>query len=274
MSVGRAPGKLILCGEHAVVYGHPAIAIAVGLFTEVEVTPCRRVEAEGDDRLREALSALAPQGGRFSIRSELPMGAGMGSSASLAVAAVRALGSALTLEEELEQAMRAERVFHGSPSGLDAAVIARGGALRFQRGAPPAMTPLPPPSWTGVVLDTGVPGDTRAMVAQVARGAHGPLLAEIGSIADAIGDHLDNIGLLGPLLTHNHALLRALGVSTPHLDHLVGEALALGATGAKLCGAGGGGVALALHPDPAALRDALRARGHRAMLVRPPQERQ
>src|SRR5690606_15792122 len=143
-----------------------------------------------------------------------------------------------------ERALAVERRFHGTPSGVDVAVSVVGGVLRFQRSE---RTPLPAPTWQTVILDTGEKGDTASLVARVTAQRPGidPLLRRIGALVEEAQACLDDADTLGPLLDENHALLRQLGVSTPGLDDLTEFAREHGALGAKLSGAGGGGVALA-----------------------------
>ncbi|MFT4624705.1 MAG: mevalonate kinase [Myxococcota bacterium] len=265
-STGVGFGKLILCGEHAVVYGHPAVAFAVDLQTEVSIErivgPTSVVDCAADSRLVRALHAvLEPTGWRVGVQSTVPIGRGMGSSAALAVGLVRARaaldGEQLDPDTAYARAMPCERVFHGNPSGLDVAVAARGGCIRFTRGTPPKLEPLQPGDWSVVVLDTGLVGDTASLVAEVASRRPGidGTLTEIGALVDRCCASLHDAGALGPLLTQNHRLLSQIGVSTPELDDLVTLALDAGALGAKLAGAGGGGVAFALvHDDLAADR--------------------
>lgn len=256
--VGRAPGKLILLGEHAVVAGHPAIAAAVDRYTTVALTPAAGVTrvvgpAPEDARLGPALGALLPPTGlEVGITSEIPIGCGMGSSAALAVALVRALaareGRDAGFEECFERAFAVERVFHGSPSGVDHAVSALGGVVRYLR-AGPRVTPLRGLARVRlVVANTGQPGNTAEMVARVR--ARGPE-AEFREIAAVVEAAQGAWPRVGPLLDANHALLVRLGVSTPRLDATCAAMRAAGAQGAKLAGAGGGGVCFAL-VDPEA----------------------
>ena len=280
---GQGHGKLILCGEHAVVYGHPAVAFAVDLATSVTLEarpgPTAIDGAAADARLTEALRLVLPAEG-FCVRvaSSVPVGRGMGSSAALAVALVRARaaldGTTLDDDATYAAAMPCERVFHGNPSGLDVAVSVRGGCLRFTRGVPPTLEPLAPGPWQVVVLDTGVAGDTAALVAGVAsrRPAIDPHIEAIGALVDRCCGALGSPARLGPLLTENHRLLQAIGVSTPALDELVHLALDAGALGAKLAGAGGGGVAFALVADDRGADAVLRAadrHGVSARVTRP-----
>jgi mevalonate kinase len=222
-----------------------------------------------------AIAAVLPGHGLYvAIRSDLPIGRGMGSSAALAVALVRAAaryeGRTLSDDETWERGFAVERIFHGNPSGVDHAVAARGGALWYTRGPPPTFRPLPTPGWSLVVLDSGTAGDTQQMVSGVASRRPGvdADLAAIGALVSRVEAAWSDPPALGALLHENHVLLQRIGVSTPALDALVDLATSHGAWGAKLCGAGGGGVVAALHPDPARLLTAARSAGIDAFEVR------
>ncbi|MEZ4240890.1 MAG: mevalonate kinase [Myxococcota bacterium] len=277
---GTGHGKLLLCGEHAVVHGHPAIALAVDRATEVTLSPVDGpttvTSRHTDHRVLDALlTVLPPEGFDVGVRTDLPVGRGMGSSAALAVALVRARaaldGEALDGDEVYARAMPIERAFHGNPSGVDVAVAARGGCLWFVRGEPPVREALPAPGWSLVVLDTGAAGDTQQLVAGVMSRlpAIDPVLGKIGALVTEARAALADPAALGPLLTENHALLREIGVSTLALDALVQLALGAGAHGAKLAGAGGGGVVLAVVTDPAPVLAAAAAQGVPAFETRP-----
>lgn len=282
--VGQAPGKLILFGEHAVVYGHPAVAMAVDRGTTVRLTPCegpRRVRAAAmdDPRLPAALDAVLPREGLdVRIETELPVGRGMGSSASLAIALVRAQaawqGRTASMEECVEQGFRLERLFHGNPSGLDHTVSARGGAVRYRRGPEGLVIeelhlgPLPL-----VVLDTGRAGNTAELVAGVAARRPGvdPLLERIGALVDEVIPALQrgDLPAIGRAMQENQRLLVGIGVSSPEIEALVAFAMEHGSLGAKLAGAGGGGVVIALHPRPEELVAAAGGAGVAAFAVGP-----
>ena len=167
-----------------------------------------------------------------------------------------------------------ERIFHGNPSGIDHAVAALGGMLAYQKGPHgPQMkqvdVDLPPL----VVLDSGQAGNTAEQVEKVrALGKVGlDLCTEIGHITDQILSLLPHLATdrLGPLLRENHRLLARLGVSTPTLDGLVDLAMRSGALGAKLAGAGGGGVVIAVAPDPQPILDAAAQAGYTAFRTLP-----
>ena len=259
---GHGHGKLILCGEHAVVYGHPAIAFAVNRGTRV--TAQRRpgqLEVKSpiaDPGLRKAAALLfGDQGWALNIESDVPIGRGMGSSAALAVALARAHAQATSGDSSvaglMEAAMPIERHFHGNPSGVDVAVALHGHAMRFLRGPPMAWKTLPPSTWHLVVLDSQKRGNTKEQVTRVAgeRPRADPVLRDIGELVSRVEEVLDQPDELGPLLSENHRLLQKLGVSCPELDALVDFAMEHGALGAKLSGAGGGGVVFALLETPA-----------------------
>ncbi len=271
-----APGKIILAGEHAVVYGHLAVAAAVSLQTTVTLRarpgpsglgPDTDAAFLADPRLAGALGTVIPADGiEVCVSSELPVGCGMGSSAALAVALVRALavmeGVSLDADAVFERAFPIERAFHGTPSGIDHAVSARGGVVAYRRppdsAGPPQMSPIVlPRPLTLVVVDTGTPGDTASMVRAVRQrreaNAHvAAALEEIGSIAEAVADTLPggDVRALGALLDANHAVLQRIGVSTPRLDVVCAILRSNGALGAKLAGAGGGGVCFGLADGP------------------------
>lgn len=277
----RGSGKLILAGEHAVVHGQPALAFAVDRGTTVTLSdtdgPTVVDPTLGDGRVHDAVeAAVGAHGVHVAITSTLPIGRGMGSSASLAVALARAAaawhGTPTDPDTLWDAAMAVERRFHGTPSGVDVACALRGGVLRYLKGPPPTFTALPAPTaWSMVVLDSGDVGDTGALVAGVTARRSGidPLLDRIGALVDDAVAALDDPDRLGPILDANHALLQQIGVSTPRLDALADLARRAGAHGAKLSGAGGGGVVIALVTDPAPVLAAASAAGVAAFPVRP-----
>jgi len=282
-----APGKVLLLGEHAVVYGHPALAAALRRRVFVEVaedskgpiiellapsnstptpTPTRiPVPSELLHAASEMAAALgAPSAFRAIVRSELPLGGGLGSSAALGVALARAFSQLAARdcppERAEDLALQLERVFHGAPSGVDPAVCARGGVILFRRGDPAQVERISPrtPLHLAVVL-TGVMRGTRSTVLPLsARRAerpdlYDPLLAILGELARGgaqsleRGDYQD----LGVRFDAAHGVLAALGVSCPELEQAVAALRGAGALGAKLTGAGGGGAAIALARDAA-----------------------
>ena len=151
MSHARASGKVILLGEHAVVYGVPALAVGLDRGVEVELEPApepsiligeRRSETEDGGDVTRALRALLAELGAppVAVRAklELPAGSGLGVSAALGVAVARAVlafqGAVPERERVLAAAGAWESVFHGAPSGVDAAVAESGGCIQLTRG--------------------------------------------------------------------------------------------------------------------------------------------
>ncbi len=273
---GSAPGKVILLGEHAVVYGRPALAAAVGDRVEVEarLTPSTpRPGDEGaagrllDQALRRGaeLAGLPAHGLHISVTSTLPAGVGLGSSAALSVALMRALhtlaGRHAAPDSICAHAFEIEKIFHGHPSGIDNTIATYGGLLCFRRGAEPR--PLHPARPLSLVIAIGRrPRRTAATVARLRRrweqspGECEPLFDCIGALAAAAeaalggGDH----GGLGAAMRENHELLRRLEVSTDELDEMVALAMRRGALGSKLTGGGGGGAVISLCGDDGAAR--------------------
>jgi mevalonate kinase len=289
---GEANGKVILLGEHAVVHGQPAIAVGLELGVRVEVEPLDRGPRRppGDDpRLAQMVDAAASRLGipdatsfAVSVGGELPIAIGLGSSAALCVALVRALAAASGLRttpaEVAACAHALESIFHGTPSGVDSTTATYGGVLWFLAGPPPTHETIRLRRDLGLVIalsgtrhETGqTVGGLRQRVA-ARPDVYRPVLQAIGALVASArgaleaGDH----ELLGDLMNMNHALLAACGVSTPQLEETVEKARRCGALGAKLTGGGGGGAVVALAPsDPHDLAAALRDRGCEAFATR------
>ena len=269
---GFGHGKVILVGEHAVVYGHAALAVGISTGISVEArigtgrlqVPAWKLEATtGDDTpVGRALAAIV---GRmeaplldFLADAQIPSRAGLGSSAALAVAIARAAAVATgraSASDTIDAAVaEAEAIFHGDPSGIDAAAAKSGAAGTFTRAG--GWGPVPVlQAMTLCIGFSGRPRDTAAQVAAVRRlrerlPAAGDVLALLGRLADDASSALGkgDVDGLGRILDAAHGLLAALRLSSPELEALVHGARAAGAVGAKLTGAGGGGAVIALAP--------------------------
>src|SRR5437667_10484342 len=292
-AISRAPGKIILAGEHFVVLGAPAVAMAINLYSEVQVTPKNSsgVDVDADIPLRflagknrnsgvpDPRQLLRPlqlaaeatlkqvgaedRGLRMSVECEIPVAAGLGSSASTTVAIISAVarsrGIELSKKKIFELAFVPENFLHGKPSGVDQATCIYGGMILFNRPSS-AKTVRVEKEPVILVCDTGIHHATRTLVGGVVKKSQKEkkdfrnylvMVREISDgVAEALRDGDDEE--LGNLMYQNHELLRKIGVSHPKLDHLVGVAKRAGALGAKLTGAGGGGCVIVLSPSKVA----------------------
>ena len=279
-----APGKVILCGEHSVVYGEPAIAAPVSTLRAIATIAAtetalkrglRLIAADLEESLylgeapaTHPLAAIVRQvlnhlGGPpapnaiLTVRSALPIAGGLGSGAAISVAAAHALaaylGHELSPETVSALAYEVERLHHGTPSGIDNTVIAHERPVYFVKGSAPELFTIAAP-FTLLIANSGIAASTREAVAGVRRRYEAApteyvaRFARMGALAQAAREALTQgqWATLGPLLDENHALLQAIGVSLPALDRLVEAARQAGALGAKLTGAGGGGNVIAL----------------------------
>lgn len=284
MKRGSASGKVILLGEHAVVYGKPAIAVPlVQLRATAQILPSSPgdglvldlpdvdqrlalAQAPADHALahvtRRTLAALgldpAPDW-VVTLQSEIPPASGLGSGAAAATAIARALSAAAGKQLRPDQisalVYESERLFHGTPSGIDNAVVAHELPIWFVRGQPPEPFSVPRP-FTVIIADTGIPSPTKTTVGHVrqawlANPAHlESLFQTIGEVVLAAREAIQKgeLSTLGSLMDTNHHLLQGLGVSGPELDCLQAAAKDAGALGAKMSGGGRGGNLIALAP--------------------------
>jgi mevalonate kinase len=300
---GEAPAKAILLGEHAVVYGYPAIAVPL---PELHARAQARFDASIDDLLLELpergqtlslqrqpeqpllvaafLGAQAVGATAINLRlrleSNIPIASGLGSGAATAAAIMRALANLFDRPVPparlSDLVYEVERIHHGTPSGIDNTVVVYGQPTYFIKGQAPEFLQLAAPFHL-IVADTGVPSPTRETVSALRQQREAsPVyvnarLEAIGHLVEqarqalALGD----MPALGQLLDACHGVLSELGLSGPELDNLVRAARAGGALGAKLTGAGRGGnmIALVAEDAMAPVCEALRAAGARRITL-------
>lgn len=308
MKCWRAPGKIILFGEHFVVKGRPALVTAVDRYA----TACIEEGGEGytieavDLGLTADLSGEVPielkpykriyelvteKAGklaffRASIRSDVPVGAGMGSSAATAVAFTAALleHAGLEVSRELVNsiAYEAEKITHGNPSGIDNTAATYGGLIYYRK---PYAKPLDiklPEKTVLVAVDTGILRNTKTLVGKVlARyDRYKDIMERIYEAAEKIVEEAlkamraGDLERLGELFELNHGLLVSIGVSNKTIEEIRYRMLEYGALGAKITGAGGGGLVIGIIDEESVggLLGRLRSWGRKKVFVLKPDE--
>ena len=281
MTTASAPGKIILFGEHAVVYGRTALAIPVTqVHADVEVADSDRpgiwihapdvnIHAElntlpSDHPIASVvnnlffLSRVSPFPNlEIRISSTIPVASGLGSGAAVTVALTRALSSFLShpmTDEDINAfAYEIEKLHHGTPSGIDNTVVTYAKPVYFVKGQPIETFTVGKP-FTIVIGNTGISAPTKESVGDVRKLWEADktkwedVFDEVGEIAKEARVNIESgkWNELGGLMNQNHALLQQMTVSSPELDRLVEAARKAGALGAKLSGGGRGGNMIAL----------------------------
>jgi mevalonate kinase len=280
--LGFGAGKVILLGEHSVVYGYPALAGPLSYGVTARGVKAKKPQLALSGTLNRAQRALLTRsfqraaglcgnpGVKVSLESELPLSMGLGSSAALSVACVRLLlkaaGRKDTPREVARVALEMEREFHGTPSGVDHTTSAEQQLILYKRLPDQSAGRLralksPRPLKVLVAL-AGERSPTKKTVAALReRQARWParyqrLFQQIGTVATegAKAVEAGDLEALGDAMNVNQGLLSALGLSSPPLESMVYRLRAMGALGAKLTGAGGDGgavIGLFLEPEPA-----------------------
>jgi mevalonate kinase len=281
MTTASAPGKIILFGEHAVVYGRPALAVPVTqVHTDVDVSDSDSagiwIDAPDIDLHAELnslpsdhpiasvihnlffLSRVSPFPSlNIRITSTIPVASGLGSGAAVTVALTRALSTHINYSMTDEQvnafAYEIEKIHHGTPSGIDNTVITYAKPVYFVKGQAIETFQVAKP-FTIVIGDTGIRAPTKESVGavrelwEVDKVKWEGVFDEVGLIVHEARENIESGKWheLGDLMNQNHTLLQTMTVSSPKLDALVSAARNAGALGAKLSGGGRGGNMIAL----------------------------
>ncbi|MFN2135506.1 MAG: mevalonate kinase [Candidatus Promineifilaceae bacterium] len=291
-TTATAPGKIILFGEHAVVYGRPAIAAPLSRLRAKAVVSAwdgrgvqllapdlglaqRLDQADPDDAIALPVRLVQQQAGltrlpdmTITVTSDIPIASGLGSGAAISAAIIRALAQYLGLEGRLSPAwvsdltFEVEKIHHGTPSGIDNTVVAYERPVYFRREQPLNLieTFVVGRALNLLVGDTGVRSSTKVAVGDVRRqwlletARFEKLFDGCGLLCEAARAAIEagDLELVGRLMNDNHALLVAMTVSSPELEMLVSAARQAGALGAKLSGGGRGGNMIALVDDATA----------------------
>lgn len=235
--VVSAPGKIILAGEHAVVYGYPAIVAAIDRRLSVRLvlhqTTCSGL-------VKYAVNLLNYSGG-VEIQSDLLEGSGLGSSAALATALVWAIKPKASLAQKNRWVKIIEDYQHGKSSGVDQTIVREGGFLQFQKGQ---FKKIRLPIKQAILINSGKPKETTGdMVKQVALGNFAKEFHQIGKLVDRWHPEL---------IKENERLLEKIGVVGGKAKQMIRGIEAIGGV-AKICGGGGvktgSGMLLVVHQD-------------------------
>lgn len=296
MVIASAPGKVTLFGEHAVVYGEPAIVMAINrrAYVEVQLRNDSKIRVIAPDivikgvtltfdrntfsvesETSRALSELSYvikaveliarnyeifKGADIRVWSEMPVGAGLGTSAAITVATIKAYSKALDLDLDKKNiallGWQTEREVQGTASPMDTSIATYGGIIQVQPiGNDINIEKLNVSVKLPIIIGyISREYKTRDMVAKVKllkekyNEIIDPIISAIGQVSRKARYFLEsgNLKEVGELMNINHGLLEALGVSTKQLNDMVYAARRAGAVGAKLTGAGGGGCIIAL----------------------------
>ncbi len=296
--VASAPGKFVILGEHAVVYGKPAVVLAVDLRMTVGIRESKinllngeRIDFRRQPHLRY-LTRNADRGLEIFTRTRIPVGSGMGSSAALSAAMALAYsckdGTPMAEKDLVEEAYGAELFAQGIGSPMDASACVHGGgiAINLPESSDKHLWTISRNDRTWSVSDVDVPNMTFVIGNTGIRAPTGPLVSKVrryterSSFAFDVIDDIEQVTIqgskalakndmeeLGRMMTQDHKLLSILGVSCKQLNKLVNASLPY-SYGAKLTGAGGGGCMVALTDKPDKVCEAITARGGKAYVVK------
>jgi mevalonate kinase len=296
-----------LFGEHAVVYGYPAIAVPVTQVQAKAIVVPNPIGSSGEIRISapaisidgmlkslpadhpiakaihltlKSVDIPVPPAFNLKVSSTIPIAAGLGSGAAITVVLIRAvsnfLGKPLSDEVISELTFEVEKIYHGTPSGIDNTVVTYGMPVYFVMESPLETFTVKKP-FSIVIGDTGISSPTAVAVGNVRKAweaqpeKFNQIFESCGEVASQARRAIEtgDVKVLGPLMDENQALLVEMGVSSPELEKLIVAAKEAGALGAKLSGAGGGGnmIALALAEKTDSIAEALERAGATRTIV-------
>ena len=266
-----APGKLMLFGEHAVVYGYPCLVTAVDRRLSVSV---ERISSNEDNIITPQVKdttfvektldlfrkTFKPNDHvRIETFSQFSHNLGFGSSSAVTISLLKSLSEAYdikqTSQDIFNMAYKIVLDVQGTGSGFDLAAAAYGGTLEFVKGGT-VIEPLNLPNLPLIVAYSGIKADTPTIVKELAKRYENQtdridmIFKQIADLTNQAKQMLskEDFYNTGLLMNENHRQLQHLGVSTEKLDRMVEAAVVAGAYGAKLSGAGGGDCIICLAP--------------------------
>lgn len=296
--ITSAPGKMIILGEHSVVYGKPAVALAIDRRFYCKVQKSQELSVNGyratpgsHPHIRSILHDNGVGAVSINAATNIPASSGLGSSAALSSSfslALRKLHGKPTDERSvIEDAFSAEWFAQGRASPMDASACTHGKgiAINSPDGVGRPLCDISRAGNTWKIKEMDVPDMTFVVGYTGVYAPTGPIVEKVRKFKERnrfASDTIDEIGLitllginairrndkedLGDLMTRNHKLLSILGVSCNELNKLVNASLPH-SYGAKLTGSGGGGSMIALTDDPDAVVEAIRLHGGTPMVV-------
>jgi len=275
-SFAFAPGKAILFGEHFILYGCPALSIAINLYSKAlaeerkdgkiyiyskNLNAEKNLPKDLSDKAFKLIKLavdevlnIKPQnsGLTLTIESQIPPAAGLGSSAATAVSTIASTAELfnlnITRDKIIELAFSPEKFIHGKPSGIDHATSTLGGIIYYEPGS--GFKKLNASlEIQALIAYSGIPKATKEQIIKVKEYMEKNekrkklILSEFKEIIASAIDALKNkdLEMLGKLMNQNQKLLKEIKVSNDILDKIIKVAVKNGALGAKITGAGGGG---------------------------------